>query len=358
MVLIRRLTELPFFSICIPQYNRTSFLLEACKSMEMQSFRNFEVCISDGGSTDGRVEELVDYLKSSTLSFVYRRYDINLQYDANLRASIDLAQGKYCILHGNDDALANSDILQQLLDEIRQYGAPGVVITNYEDWRTGVITSRIKQNGLVGAGPQIAAAHFRNVSFVGGVILDRLEAQQLATDKWDGSEMYQMYLMARIVAMGKPLLLSERSTVRKDIRVENETVDSYAARPRISPCPLQERILPMTHIGPLVADALAPALTPGNRDKILEKVFQQLYCFTYPFWIIEYRRVQSWKYSLGVCMGIHPKHTFIKIHLSWLYRIRLWALFYIVCFFGLLTPISVFKGLRERLFSYAKTSYT
>ncbi|MDB9482187.1 glycosyltransferase, partial [Dolichospermum circinale CS-537/05] len=42
--------ENPFFSICIPQYNRTSFLIEACKVLAQQTFKNFEVCISDDQS--------------------------------------------------------------------------------------------------------------------------------------------------------------------------------------------------------------------------------------------------------------------------------------------------------------------
>ena len=30
----------PFFSICIPQHNRTSFLIEVCRSLDAQTFRN------------------------------------------------------------------------------------------------------------------------------------------------------------------------------------------------------------------------------------------------------------------------------------------------------------------------------
>jgi len=62
--------ERPFFSICIPQYNRTEFLIEACKSLAGQTFKNFEVCISDDCSTDGMEQELLDYLTTSGLSFV------------------------------------------------------------------------------------------------------------------------------------------------------------------------------------------------------------------------------------------------------------------------------------------------
>src|SRR5438034_8496188 len=108
----------PFFSICIPQYNRTSFLLEVCKSLAAHSFKIFEICISDDCSTDGRADELISFLRQANLSFRYKRLESNQRYDANLRASIDLASGKYCFLLGNDDALASSTILERIYHEI------------------------------------------------------------------------------------------------------------------------------------------------------------------------------------------------------------------------------------------------
>src|SRR5437868_10033482 len=75
----------PVFSICIPQFNRTSFLIEACRSIVAQNFVECEVCISDDASTDGRHLELLNFLESSPLSYVYRRQVRNLRYDGNLR---------------------------------------------------------------------------------------------------------------------------------------------------------------------------------------------------------------------------------------------------------------------------------
>src|SRR2546422_615489 len=100
MKIQRKLVEKPFFSICIPQYNRTPFLIEACKMLAKQTFKNFEVCISDDCSTDGKQHQLLGYLEQSKLSFVYQRQKRNLRYDANLRASIGLAAGRYCVLLG------------------------------------------------------------------------------------------------------------------------------------------------------------------------------------------------------------------------------------------------------------------
>ena len=48
-----QLIESPYFSVCVPQHNRTSFLLEALRVLAGQQFRDFEVCIADDWSTDG-----------------------------------------------------------------------------------------------------------------------------------------------------------------------------------------------------------------------------------------------------------------------------------------------------------------
>src|SRR5437899_1674510 len=108
----------PAFSICIPQFNRTSFLIEACRSIAAQNFQSCEVCISDDASTDGRQEELLEFLEASPLAYVYHRQERNRRYDGNLRASIALSTGRYCFLLGNDDGLASTDTVAQVYSEI------------------------------------------------------------------------------------------------------------------------------------------------------------------------------------------------------------------------------------------------
>ena len=354
MIIENRLIENPFFSICIPQYNRTSFLIEACKVLASQTFKEFEVCISDDKSNDGRQEQLIDYLKSSGLSFVYQRQEINLRYDGNIRASIALARGKYCFLHGNDDCLTSPNTLQDLYTEISKNKSLGVIIPNFQDWTTGEINRRIRQTQTYPAGVETAATHFRNVAFVTGVMLDRVKSQEFTTDKWDGSEMYQMYLMAKIIASGSELLELEMSPVRKDIQIKGESVDSYAKIEKLTPCPIVERKLPMCLIGQVVSDAIEPYLISETRNSTIEQIFRQLYQFTYPFWILEYRRVQSWNYALGICLGIKPRNTFMNLDFSIISKAKLYTLYLIVCVTGMIVPIKLFDNIRPLLYSVSK----
>ncbi len=353
----RDLVERPYFSICVPQYNRTSFFIEACRSLAGQTFRDFEVCISDDCSTDGRESELLAYLEGSGLSFVYRKQEKNTRYDGNLRAGIGLARGRYCFLLGNDDGLATPDVLRQIHDEIERLGPAAVAITNYEDFATGKPYRRVQRTGIVGSGPAAAVAEYRNFSFVSGILLDREQAQAFATTAWDGSEMYQMYIGCRIIAAGGPILGLAMTAVRFSIQVPGLAVDSYATRPRLRPCPIVARRLPLTVMGGLVVDAVRPFLRPASAAPTIERIFQQILLFTYPFWIIEHRKVQSWKYALGVCLGMAPRYLFEKVGIGTMRRARLSLLYSLSSVAGLLTPVWIFDLLRARLYQLAKSSF-
>lgn len=346
----------PFFSICIPQYNRTAFLIEACKVLASQTFTNFEVCISDDQSDDGKEQDLIDYLEKSGLSFVYRKQEKNLRYDGNIRGAIALAQGKYCLLHGNDDCLVSDSTLQDLYEQIIRYQNPAVIVTNFEDWETGTLHQRIRETQLVGSGPEVAVTHFRNVAFVTGVTVEREATRRYVTKKWDGSEMYQMYIIARSIANGGSLLQLSESYIRKDIKITGESVDSYV-RPRLDPCPIVERKLPMRKIGPLIADAVEPFVSGRERNRLNELVFKQLYLFTYPFWLFEYRRVQSRRYALGIALGLRPKYTFLQVDLSAFSKIKLYLFYVMFLGVGLLIPLNIYRLLGAKWYKKAKKPF-
>src|SRR5579863_8232547 len=155
----------PFFSICIPQYNRTSFLIESLRVMASQTFENWEVCVSDDCSTDGRQEELIAELDALKIPYVYYLQPRNCRYDANLRGSIALASGTYCLLMGNDDCLNGNGALALIEAELKRHPETGVAMTNYIEFDGSRIFRRVAATGIAGKGPEIAVSRFRNFSF-------------------------------------------------------------------------------------------------------------------------------------------------------------------------------------------------
>lgn len=353
----RRTNERPFFSVCIPQHNRTSFLLETLRSLAVQTFRDFECCISDDCSNDGRQAEVQAFLDASGFSFVYEVQPNNVRYDANLRSAIALARGRYCFLLGNDDALARANSMEFLKTDMETYGPAAVVITDFEDFASAVPAKRIRRTACCGSGPGVAVAHFRNFSFVSGIVLKTEPAQALATDRWDGSEMYQTFIGSRMIAAGSPLLELETILIRKDIRIPGENVDNYAAKPRLHPCPIVERRIPLSKLGRLVVDAVEPYVRKPEGAVHSERIFLQLLLFTYPYWILEYRRIQSWRYALGICLGMRPAIILQGVNFCFIRRLRLSIVYLVATALGLIVPPQLFRLLQTRLYHVAKTAF-
>lgn len=349
-----RVGTAPDFSICVPQYNRTAHLLKAIESYAQQTHRSFEICISDGASPDGRQAEVIDALRPTQIPFAFSYSPVNLRYDANLRSAIGLARGRYCLLMGNDDALLAPDSLARLWADIQVFDYPGVVLSDYRDYATRQRANAIRATRNYGCGPRVAALHFRNYSFVSGIAIDCAAAQALTTDRWDGSEMYQMYLGSRIVAAGRELLEREHAIVLKDIPVGGEHVDSYAHRARVWPCPIVERAIPLGQVGRLVADAIAPYT--GSRARLWNLVvLGQLLGITYPFWLTEYRKVQSWRYALGVALAMRPTRTAAGVSLGLMRRAQLWVIYVAATVAGLIMPQRAFGWVKRPLYSLAKS---
>ena len=205
--------------------------MEACRSIVAQNFESCEICISDDCSTDGRERELLEFLEASPMAFAYRRLTSNRRYDANLREAISLSQGEYCFLLGNDDGLATRDTLAELFEDIKKFAPVSVAITNYRDSGSPHLFRRVRTTGIAGSGPATAARVFRHFSFVSGIVLHGPTARHMATGRWDGSEMYQMFLGCSMIAAGGNLLTVDRVCIDKDLQVAGESVDSYARRP-------------------------------------------------------------------------------------------------------------------------------
>jgi len=275
----------PLFSICVPQFNRSSFLLQSLNRLREQTSNAFEVCVSDGGSTDGRAEEIVAFLRVSGMAHKYEMQKESARYDQNLRAAIGMATGRYCFLLGNDDMLATNATLEQVGRIVETHGFPEVVVTNYHELSTGQDFRRVPKTEVLGKGIDAAVSNFRNYSFVSGILLNRELAQKEATQKWDDSEMYQTFLATRVLAGGGRLLGIAETVILKDIQIEGEQVDSYARRERVMG-PIQERPLPLAQLGRVVVDAISPYINSTNMNQTVRNVFRQLLLFTYPPWLV------------------------------------------------------------------------
>ncbi len=106
-------------SVCIPTYNRASHLANCLQSLISNQARSgvrFQVCVSDNCSTDGT--EHVVRLAQASIDIKYHRNPGNLGIPRNFLNAVEMADGEFVWLIGDDDLLLPSAIeeLSQLIE--------------------------------------------------------------------------------------------------------------------------------------------------------------------------------------------------------------------------------------------------
>jgi len=105
---------MPLVSVCIPSYNRPDLLKRCLDSVLSQTFRDFEVIISDD-STNDEIKELL-----KTYSDKRIRYQLNrpsLGSPKNWNKAMDLASGELIKILHHDDYFTNSESLNAFVSE-------------------------------------------------------------------------------------------------------------------------------------------------------------------------------------------------------------------------------------------------
>lgn len=102
---------MPYFSICIPTYNRKKLLKRNLEYLEKQSFSDFEVIIVDDGSIDETNVFVNDFSLTSKLNISYFYQKNSGKYKA-LNIAIKNAIGKYFIIIDSDDYLLENALEQ------------------------------------------------------------------------------------------------------------------------------------------------------------------------------------------------------------------------------------------------------
>lgn len=113
----------PFFSIAIPTYEQgghgVEFLTHSFKGLANQTFKDFEVVISDN-SQDNEIKKLCD-IWSGTLNLKYHKNTHKISLPCpNLNNAMKHSTGKWIKLLFQDDFLYSSDSLQFLKDHIEE----------------------------------------------------------------------------------------------------------------------------------------------------------------------------------------------------------------------------------------------
>ncbi len=118
----------PVVSICIPTYNRPDLLLKALKSCLAQSYKDYEIVITDNSSNEDS-KNGIESLNNSSIR--YHKNEKNIGGLGNLNKALELSQGKY-IKYLMDDDLLKPDCLEKMVPILDKYPDVGVVMSPLE----------------------------------------------------------------------------------------------------------------------------------------------------------------------------------------------------------------------------------
>ena len=114
------------FSVLVPLYNTpTNFLIEMIKSVQNQTYSNWELCLADGSTADFEyVGKVCKKLAAKDKRIVYKKLEKNLGISENTNECIKMASGDYIALFDHDDVLHPSalfECMKQICDNDADY---------------------------------------------------------------------------------------------------------------------------------------------------------------------------------------------------------------------------------------------
>lgn len=212
----------PFISVCIPAYNRADVLRELLDSILTQDFDAFDVVVCEDGSPQREaIRAVIDGLPPPSRAKVrYVENARNFGYDRNVREVLAQASGEYCMLMGNDDLMCPG-ALSTVARGLRGHDGVAVVMRTYASFdgdpsHINQVFRYFDRERLFEPGRDTIVTFFRRCVVLPGLVLRREDAVALATDEFDGSLLYQLYLVGRMLAHKRGLFLPDVITLYRN----------------------------------------------------------------------------------------------------------------------------------------------
>jgi glycosyltransferase involved in cell wall biosynthesis len=198
--------ERPLLSVCIPAYNRPDELEALLESLRDEELDSQEIVVAEDRSPRGdEIQAVVERFSASNPRRAVRfsRNSRNLGYDANFRNLIELATGDYCLFMGDDDLVVPGAIAKVLLVLGERPGL-GVILRSWKsiDRDSGATIMEHRyflSDRHFPAGRESAITLFRRSVFLSGLVLHRGRSLAYATNRFDGTLLYQLHLVGNLM---------------------------------------------------------------------------------------------------------------------------------------------------------------
>lgn len=210
------------FTVCIPAYNRSNLLSPLLESVIDQSFCDFDILICEDNSPERAAiaNVVLDFQRRFPDRIHYIENPDNLGYDGNIRRLVDQASGKYCVFMGNDDLMC-AGALEAIAKVISRQPDCGVVVRSYATFdvnptQFNQVYRYFPDEHVLPAGAQAIFTAYRRSVVIPGMVINRDAAIAVATDRFDGTLLYQLYLVGMILAKHSVIFVPQIIALRRD----------------------------------------------------------------------------------------------------------------------------------------------
>lgn len=190
-------------SICIPSYNRPEEIGRLLKSVDSERYANqIEIVVcEDKAPRRVEVRNVVEgFSKNSHYDVNYIENEVNCGYDKNLRNLINNATGEYIIFMGDDDMFIPGR-LDGFIDYVCAHRDCGYILRCYQNVAADGSVAEFKYFSEDKVFPPSADTYismFDKSVFISGFTIKREYAKTVESNDFDGSLLYQMYLLTEI----------------------------------------------------------------------------------------------------------------------------------------------------------------
>jgi len=193
----------PFVSICILSYNRPETLLRLLRTIDVRRTDEIELVICEDSSP--RQQEIREVANAFRLQqpypVLYFENKKNLGYDGTLCELVKHANGTWLVFMGDDDEFVPG-AFDKILSFLDQHSELGYVMKSHyliHDDQHKERFRYFRKSEFFDPGIDAYIELFRKSVYIAGFIIRREYVAPYLTNRFDGTMLMQLYLLAEVV---------------------------------------------------------------------------------------------------------------------------------------------------------------
>ena len=279
----------PTVSICVLSYNRPETLLRLLKTIDAGRTDEIELVICEDSSPRQReIREVVNEFRAQQPYPVgYFENPKNLGYDGTFRELVTRANGTWLVFMGDDDEFVPG-ALDKVMGFLDQHPDLGYVLKSHYLIHDDQMKERFRyfrKSEFFEPGIKAYMELFRKSVYIAGFTIRREYAEPYLTNRFDGTMLIQLYLLAEVALRYPSAYFDEPFTQQYashehnvgDVMFDRRGINS-ARRPTLD---ISMNFLRSFALITEFIDRTHRSIPPKSLRKICQNIFIQVWRYSY-----------------------------------------------------------------------------